>query len=131
MASDALALPALEPAHKARDMPEGPVSLFLAVFSDDGRPMGVAPAAEPRWCWRNGAAHLDYGPVRVDIREAGRYACGYLVAVSGQWWRPVLRVNFNDDVHGLLRPGDWMTVTDAVIRLDFSGGPNDPALPPG
>ena len=101
-----------------REIPDGPVELWFAVFAGDGAFMGAARAArQPAWLWHDGRLCCDYGPVVIRMQHPGRYQTGLICAVSPQarTWHPLWPVTLGPP--GSLRRGDWMTVTDGIIAL--------------
>ena len=102
-------------------LPEGPVELWLIVAGDDGTVMGAGPMTQaPSWCWKDGRLAIDYSPVRIPIRQRGRYARGLIVAVSREsgTWAPFCPVGLSGGRKDReLRAGDEMTMTDGVLAL--------------
>jgi len=113
-------------AHRAANLPDGPVQLWMTVWSDDGRVLGEAPITRtPSYLAKSGRLHLAYGEVTVQVKAAGRYKHAYIVAVTGSAWRPVARVPL-DPPGQQVQPGVVMHVLDGMIGMDFAGGPSDP-----
>jgi hypothetical protein len=124
-----VALFTADPVNLRPDLPPGPVRLYLVVVGSDGRPLGAAPTAAPSYKWADGRLHVDYGPVTVTLRRAGRYAYAAVVATVGEWWRPAFRVNMNPPA-GMTEPpwlgaGCTVTVIDALVKMNFDGTPNE------
>jgi len=118
----------LSPAHRAADLPPGPVQLWIIIISTTNQPMGAAPVTEPLSpSWQDGKLHIGYGHrIKVLVEERGWYDRAYLVAVTGRAWRPVARIDIGPSQE--MRYGDNITVCDGKLAMDFSGGPNDPWL---
>jgi len=117
MDEDRALIPALRPAGCP---PDGPVSLLIMVFTDDGELMGSAPVTRaPRWLWRDGCLCIGYSPVRVPVIRPGRYATGLICAVApgpeGGQFRPLWPVSLGPPQE--LRAGDGITITDGVIAI--------------
>jgi len=128
MSSRELACPGLSPARRAADLPPGPVQLWIIIVSAGDQPMGAAQITEPlQPSWKDGKLHIGYGRrIKVLVEMPGWYDRAYLVAVSGQSWRPVARISLGPSQE--VRRGDDITVCDGKLAMDFSGGPNDPWL---
>jgi hypothetical protein len=100
----------------ARELPEGPVTLWMAVFSDARQLLGSAPATGlPSWLWRDGRLSIDYGTVHVGVLAEGRYQTAFIIAVSGGRYVPVFRIGLGKPQ--LVRPGTTMTILDGRITL--------------
>lgn len=105
-------------------MPDGPVSLWIAVFDQAGGLLGAAPATGPLcWLWRNGALCLAYGRVAVTSLRAGRYDHGVICAVAedAPAWRPMWRIGLGEPAD--LRAGDVVHVLDGVVAITPEGAP--------
>jgi len=97
-------------------LPDGPVELWVAVFTGDGEFMGAAPAqTQPRWLWRDGRLSCNYTPVVVEVTHGGTYATGLICAVAGGAWQPLWPVTLGPPHK--LRPGDDITITDGIIAI--------------
>lgn len=125
----------LLPERLAAELPDGPVELYMAVYSADGAAMGVGPVlAPPCWRWHGGCLAVDYGDAHVLARERGVPAVAYLVAVAAGsrdpvMWRPALRLDL--DYAGREVPaGAEITVTGTRYICFEPGEQNDPRIPP-
>lgn len=114
-----LASPAWDLAWRRGVLPDGPVELWVAVFDAGGELMGAAPtpAHTSPWAWRAGRLCVGYA-VTVPVTRAGRYAAGLVCAVNpaARAWAPVFAVDLGPPQ--LVRPGNTIMVTDALIRID-------------
>lgn len=114
----------LDPVIMTRPMTDGPVDLYFAVFSAEGRQLGCAPMGkEFTATWDHGFRLAYSRPVRVRLAEGGRPAWGCITAVTRGAWRPVCRVDV--PVSRALAAGDTVTVQDGTLALDFSGTESD------
>jgi hypothetical protein len=144
---DSSALPGLRnlPALATRPMPDGPVVLWIAVFTAAGELMGAAPAElRPAWLWRDGRLCVAYGPVTVTVFSPGWYAFGVICAVplselgashsrvSRMPFVPLWRISLGEPQE--LRAGDNIHVLDGVVAIipEYGDRPGpEPAPPPG
>jgi hypothetical protein len=97
-------------------LPEGPVTLWMTVFSDDQRFLGAAPmTANVAWAWKDGRLCASYGTVQVIVTEDGRYETGVIVAVSGRQYVPVFRISLGEPQE--VRAGWDICVYDGLIAI--------------
>jgi hypothetical protein len=103
------------------EMPAGPVDLWVVIVAEEGEVMGAAPAGRTGWRWAGGRLCYQYGPVRVPVLFAGRYATGHICAVSEQArvYRPLWAVGLGEPQD--LRAGDTLTITDGYIAVTPEG----------
>ena len=97
-------------------LPAGPVTLWMTVFSDDQRLLGAAPMrATPSWCWKDGRLCADYGTVQIRVIADGCYQDGVIVAVAERQYVPVFRISLGEPQ--LVRKGWDLTVQDGIIAF--------------
>jgi hypothetical protein len=100
----------------AGNLPNGPVTLWMAVFSDDHRLMGAAPmTGQPAWIWRDGQVAIDYGTVVVEVLQPGRYADAVIVAVASGRYQPVFRIGLGEGRD--MRAGWTITIRDGAMAF--------------
>lgn len=108
-------------------LPDGPVTLVIAVFTAGRDMMGAAACpAQPRWLWRAGRLCVAYGRTRVVMRRGGVYAYGVICAIPEAGpapaagvvrlpLAPLWRISLGEGCE--LRPGDNMTIMDGVVEI--------------
>jgi hypothetical protein len=117
----------VERLRRGREMPDGPVSLWIVVFGEDDTLMGASPATGPlTWLWRDGRLCLAYGAITVRVVRPGWYACGVIGAVSeGEQVAPLYPMwQIGLGKPQQMRVGDHIHILDGVVAIT-------PDEPPG
>jgi hypothetical protein len=101
-------------------MPDGPVVLGIAIFTEAGEYMGAARCDwPPEWLWRDGMLCVAYGPCQVIVRRPGRYSYGMICAVAGRVAVPLWRIGLGEPQQ--MRAGDDINVLDGVVAIEPTG----------
>jgi hypothetical protein len=104
------------------ELPDGPCSLGIAVFTADGTPLGAARCPfPPVWLWRGGRLCIAYGATRVVLRRRGVYAFGVICAIPATAEgtvvpvAPMWRISLGEPHE--LRAGDNISILDGVVAI--------------
>lgn len=102
-------------------LPDGPVALYLAAMDEDGVPLGAAPLLErPDWRWAQGRMMLELGRTDIRVWRQGVLASAFLVALSGEAYRPLTPVDL-EVRRQVVNRGDIVTVAHASVTIVWAG----------
>ena len=107
-----------------RTLPDGPVTLWVAIISTEGRVLGAAPlpdAGRLTWCFKNGKFTGRSGPVYIGVWETGEISTAMILAVAGGNYVVVAPFDYLNMSSSKMRKGDTITLDSAEFSFPLGG----------